>query len=253
MTFKKELALCLLLAASIFSAQLVSLEADRSFASIREATEKDCRQYRNAHPDSSVCADDDYQPGVVKELNPAKASIARAREALDHDQADAAEQHLVSAMDVASRVARRDTLIAKLVAVAIVDEALPILESNKLDPAVVRAILAHAPRSLGDKPLESIRIDRNHGLVAVTDQRWLLSTGLGESLVKRAMTNDDRVFDGMRTAIEKDDLAACEKAGELREHGPFASTFASNWEKWCSKFVQIHSTAARLRALRRQS
>ena len=252
MRFKKELLLGMLVASAFFAAETISVRADVGQRGLRAGVDEDCRKFRAANPGSDVCAAGDGQPGVVKLLKPAKERVKDARAALDRGDRMAAEHALVDAMDTATTIARRHTLIGDLIATAIVDDALPVLESKSLHQDSLQTIMRHAPLRLGDRALEAVRVERNFGLVYAADQDRFFSAGFGDSLLNGVVKDNGRVFGAMQSAVDSGDLAACESARDLR--GSLATSYSMPFEeRMCDRFIRVHATGARLNRLRRQS
>ena len=252
---RKTLALVLVFAAVFAGAEAFCIRADQQFGDLRSEVEKECNAYRAKHPDAFVCHDDPLAPSTVGQMKPAREHLARAREAADRGDRAATKTELVAAMDIAARVDRRKTLIAELVAASIAKDAIDIIETKKLDHLVVRAVLFHAPDTLGAQPTEALRVDRNQRVVSYAERNWFFGTGVGESLLRSETKENDRTLGRMGAALRKGDLAACQAAMRDRnDQSPLAPWTKSGIDEiFCGKSMEVQSTAARLDRLRRQS
>lgn len=250
MRFEKELLLGLLVAACFFGAETLCVRADISWRDVRNRVDEDCARFGSANPGSEVCSFDS-QP-VVKLLKPAKEHVRAAREALAKNDREQAKVDLASAMATAAEVGKRRTLVAELVATSIVDDVLPLLESNDFDRGAVDWIVEQGPKKVGDRSLEAARVHRDFMAVYGTEEVPFLGTGFGDALLNGAMKDNARVYGAMETAVERGDLAACERATDLR--GPFSTPMSKPLEdRMCERYMHVHTTAARLNRLRRRS
>lgn len=181
---------------------------------------------------------------VVPALKASRVDLADARTALDRGDEATAAHALARALDRASDVERRSTIVATAIAAKEVSDVLDVVDAF---PAVarrpeLRAALARTSLATAARPLEAERLhSANLALTTRTQRTAFVTWGATDARIADAVEREDALLVSMQHAARAGDLAACQRAGEKSEVGAYV----------CPALVRSVATARRLDRARR--